>query len=297
MQAVNVNGDDIIHLNIGGQKFSTTRSTLCQVEGSLLATMFSGRWEDNLKRDENGAIFFDLNPRYFGLIMDYLRAKKIATLENPPSFPKVPEDEAINFSTFVSYLGLSGEFLEVTETPEDNSEIPASVRFSSDTFALHGSRVTLQEAGTVAQNSSHGGYEYVIGKNDYKGGVVHWKLRLELFTHNKWIFVGIVRWDDPHSNDWCSYRWPGSYGWAVGKTGQIWRRGLSTIDETLKNLSKQGDIVELVLDVNARKLSLCLPTGQQFHMVVPFCVRWKLNVNLSSPNDKVRIVSDEASSI
>ena len=32
MQAINISDDDIIHLNIGGQKFSTTRSTLCQVE-------------------------------------------------------------------------------------------------------------------------------------------------------------------------------------------------------------------------------------------------------------------------
>ena len=50
MKAADVSDDDIIHLNIGGQKLTTARSTLCQVEGSLLATMFSGRWEDSLKR-------------------------------------------------------------------------------------------------------------------------------------------------------------------------------------------------------------------------------------------------------
>ena len=40
--------DDIIHLNIGGQKITTKRSTLCLVENSRLADMFSGRGEDNL---------------------------------------------------------------------------------------------------------------------------------------------------------------------------------------------------------------------------------------------------------
>ena len=30
---------DFIQLNVGGEKFTTTRSTLCQVEGSLLAAM------------------------------------------------------------------------------------------------------------------------------------------------------------------------------------------------------------------------------------------------------------------
>jgi hypothetical protein len=74
MKPFEVSDDDIIHLNIGGQKFTSTRSTLCQVEGSLLATMFSGRWEDGLKRDEDGAVFFDVNPQYFGYVLDYLRS-------------------------------------------------------------------------------------------------------------------------------------------------------------------------------------------------------------------------------
>ena len=43
MQAFVVKDDDIIHLNVGGQKFTSKRSTLCQVEGFLFATMFSGR--------------------------------------------------------------------------------------------------------------------------------------------------------------------------------------------------------------------------------------------------------------
>jgi hypothetical protein len=48
MKAVEVSDNDIIHLNVGGHKLTTKRSTLCQVEGSLLASMFSGRWEDSL---------------------------------------------------------------------------------------------------------------------------------------------------------------------------------------------------------------------------------------------------------
>ena len=35
MNAVRVNDDDLIDLNVGGQRLTTTRSTLCQVEGSL----------------------------------------------------------------------------------------------------------------------------------------------------------------------------------------------------------------------------------------------------------------------
>ena len=86
-----MSNDDIINLNVGGTKLTTLRSTLCQVEDSLLARIFSGRWENNIRRDQDGAVFFDFNPQDFILILDYLRVKKIETPDNPPSLPKVPE--------------------------------------------------------------------------------------------------------------------------------------------------------------------------------------------------------------
>ena len=53
--------DDVIELNVGGEIMATTRSTLCQVEGSLLASMFSGRWEDKLCKDKQRNYFLDLD--------------------------------------------------------------------------------------------------------------------------------------------------------------------------------------------------------------------------------------------
>ena len=43
-QGLNVSNDDIIQLNVGGQKFANTRSTLRQVNGSLLATILREPW-------------------------------------------------------------------------------------------------------------------------------------------------------------------------------------------------------------------------------------------------------------
>ena len=93
--------DNIINLNVGGTKLTTLRSTLCQVKDSLLATMFSGRWEDNITRDKDGAVFFDFNPQHFILILNYLRVKKIATPENPPPLPNVSEDQEESFNSLV----------------------------------------------------------------------------------------------------------------------------------------------------------------------------------------------------
>jgi hypothetical protein len=271
MNALEVNDDDIIHLNVGGQRLSTTRATLCQVEGSFLASMFSGRWEGAHKRDDDGAVFLDYNPEFFVPILNCLRAMKYATPGNPPSFPQLREDQIKDFKRFIQYLGLSGEI------------------FLPEKFNQHSSTVTLQEGGTVAVHGPniHG---YVLGENVHQQGIVRFKLKVESFKNNEWMFVGIVKADIVPPNN-HSYGWPGSYGWALGYD-QVWKEGSCTIDNALKNLTKQGDTVELVLDCDAAKLSLHLPTGQQFHIEIPKSQTWRLNVNLGYANDKVRIIND-----
>ena len=178
-QRMKVADVDIILLNVGGQKFTTTRSTLCQVEGSLLATMFSGRREDGVKRDQDGAVFFDVNPQYFGYILDYLRAKKIATPENPAPLPKVPQDHEKNFSNLVEYLGLSKEIVPTEIATEKSSE-----KFNS-----HSRGISIQEDGKVVVHDSSIGHKYVLGDNVYQRGIIHFKLKLESFkiTIGSWL--------------------------------------------------------------------------------------------------------------
>ena len=49
----------------------------------------------------------------------------------------------------------------------------------------------------------------------------------------------------------------------------------------------------IVLDCDAAKLSLHLPTGQRFHITdLPKSKTWRLNVTLLGSNDKIRIVED-----
>ena len=279
MKAVEVSDNDIIELNVGGHKLTTKRSTLCQVEGSLLASMFSGRWEDSLERDKDGAIFFDFNPQYFLVILEYLRGKKIATPENPAPLPKVAEDQSKSFNNLLEYLGLSDEIVSAEKVP-------------SEKFNQHSSNVvTLQEGGTVAVHGPNVEHSYVLGENVYQQGIVRLKMKLESFKNNEWMLVGMVKADvvPPNNN---SYSWSGSYGWVLGQYGEVWKDGSGTIDNALKNVTKQGDIVELVLDCDAAKLSLHLPTGQQFHIEIPKSQTWRLNVNLCCANDRLRIMNE-----
>ena len=272
INSIHVKDDDIIKLNVGGTKITTKRSTLCQVEGSFLASMFSGRWEDSLARDEDDRVFFDFNPQYFLLILEYLRGKTIATPESPPPLPKVPRDQKKSFYNLVEYLGLGSEI--VPEPP--------------DKFAQHSTGVTLQEGGTVAVKDSTQSYKYVLGANVYQQGVVRRKLKIESFNGNNWMWFGVVKGDVVPQGD-NSYNWPATYGWSLGN-GCVWKNGSGVADSTLANLTKQGDTVELVVDCDASKLSLHLPSGHQFHIDLPKSQTWRLHVNLFGANDKIRIM-------
>ena len=273
MTAIAVKDDDIINLNVGGTKMTTKRSTLCQVKGSLLASMFSGRWEDSLSRDKDDCIFFDWNPQHFILILEYLRGKTIATPKNPSPLPKIPDDQMKSFQNLVDYLGLGSEIK--TGPPEK--------------FDLHSTGVTLQECGIVAVHDSTQFHKYVLGANVYQQGIVRRKLKIESFENNKWMMVGVAKGDVVPQNE-TSCNWPGSYGWTFGNYGNVWKNGSNTADSSLVNLTKQGDTLELVLDCDAAKLSLHLSSGNQFHIDLPKSQTWKLNVCLYGANDKIRIL-------
>jgi hypothetical protein len=192
--------------------------------------------------------------------------------------PKVAEDQAKNFNILLEYLGLSDEIVPAEKVP-------------SEKFNQHSSNVvTLEEGGTVAVHGPKYGYNYVLGENVHQQGIAHFKLKVESFKNNEWMLVGTVKADVVPPDNY-SYSWPGSYGWGIGCSGQVWKGGSCTNDNALKNV-KQGDTVELVLDCDAAKLSLHLSTGQQFHIEIPKSQTWRLNVDLIAANDKVRIIDD-----
>jgi len=59
-----------IKLDVGGQSFTTSKTSLLRFEGSFFWTMLSGgKWEP----DEDGFYFIDHNPKYFDRILDYHR--------------------------------------------------------------------------------------------------------------------------------------------------------------------------------------------------------------------------------
>jgi len=98
--------DDVVELNIGGQLMSTSRSVLRSAEGSLLSGMFSGNFDNGLKRDKEGRIFMDVDPHLFAKILSHLRLRGIASPDYPAPLPQVPDDLQAEYDMLVRYFGL-----------------------------------------------------------------------------------------------------------------------------------------------------------------------------------------------
>ena len=65
---------DVLRLNVGGStKIAVLRRVLTQFEDSVLASMFSGRWDDSLTKDEDGHVFLDHDPDVFLKLINFLR--------------------------------------------------------------------------------------------------------------------------------------------------------------------------------------------------------------------------------
>ena len=73
-----VTDGDVLELNVGGQTFLTQRSTLLLApEDSHLHSMFSGSSEESLARSKERAIFVDMSPQVFRVILSRLRGSKL----------------------------------------------------------------------------------------------------------------------------------------------------------------------------------------------------------------------------
>ena len=95
---------DVLHLNIGGStNIAVLRRILTQFEDSMLASKFSGRWDDSIAKDKDGNFFLDHDPTEFLKLINFLRMvdqKSRADLHVP-----VPIAD-INFCWLLEYYGL-----------------------------------------------------------------------------------------------------------------------------------------------------------------------------------------------
>ena len=92
---------EIVHLNVGGQRFSTSRQTLTAIPDTFFTALLSGRiasqrdglhggYTNEGNGADNGAIFIDRDPDLFRPILNFLRNRSLSLAT--PAFP-IENDE------------------------------------------------------------------------------------------------------------------------------------------------------------------------------------------------------------
>ncbi|CEM37645.1 unnamed protein product [Vitrella brassicaformis CCMP3155] len=79
---------EVLELNVSGEHVEVQRSTLCAVKGSVLAVMFSGKFDSAFIRDENNRIFLQVWPPAFQWCVMHLimyEGEQISNMSIPPS--------------------------------------------------------------------------------------------------------------------------------------------------------------------------------------------------------------------
>ncbi|CAH1114439.1 unnamed protein product [Psylliodes chrysocephalus] len=102
---------DILHLNVGGKRFTTSRQTLSLIPDTFFTALLSGRISS--LKDEKGAIFIDRDPKFFSVILNYLRTREI-DLQGIDIHTLRHEAEYYNVAPLVKRLLLCEELTQPT---------------------------------------------------------------------------------------------------------------------------------------------------------------------------------------
>jgi len=203
--------DDIVEINVGGEvTIQSKRSTLCLVEGSMFANMFSGRLENAITRDKEGRVFVDEDPELVRVIVNFLRYKK---KENPvrpsSSLPKIPEGKRAEFKALIDYFGLTEFFYG---DPRSWSIDIASI----DVIQPHSSKVVVTRSEKKIE-LSYGGpnghyFVYCTPALDIERGSSYWKVTINTLPNYNVLNLGISGIScagNPGDIDSTSYGWSG----------------------------------------------------------------------------------------
>jgi|AntRauTorckE5430_2_1112549.scaffolds.fasta_scaffold04752_1 hypothetical protein len=105
----NIKLSDIIRLNVRGTEMFARRDTLTIVKSSRLEALFSGRWENQLLRDDQGRVFMDVDPKSFKKILEYLYMMKISEDGDAPPISEVDESMKDMFDSYLDFFKLRSE--------------------------------------------------------------------------------------------------------------------------------------------------------------------------------------------
>ena len=236
MLSFDVDDGEIIDINVGGELIiQANRGTLCQVEGSLFSSIFSGRWEGSVQRDSQNRIFLDHDPEMLRIIINFLRLKRIEDPSEPLVPPQPPKGKGQAFRCLLAYFGLGSLFCQSPPNFLKNFQV----------HEPNGSCVTVTETATATGSGhlltcDHDGilesHFFCLGTPVVDGDC--WKITIEFLNPSGLLFLGLIR-NMSASNS--SFADPESYGWAWNRLVSI--RGTINQGHGGWNSFRQGDVL------------------------------------------------------
>jgi hypothetical protein len=220
------NDDVIIEINAGGKIISALRSTLTLAPDTMFTYMFSGRWEESMKRDDNNRVYLDHDPELIEIIVNFLRMKKIEDPTKPVQSPTVRIEKRNDFDYLLRYFGLTDFFYPpLVFLPLDIGKIGV--------VQPHGSSVHITKSDNKIQ------FTKVNGANNYNFVACNpslnaseegsfWKVTIDALLGDNWLYLGIIgnlgapKYSQDH---------PTSYGWSI--MSEVYHGGLNRHGEIL----------------------------------------------------------------
>eukprot|EP00746_Dinoflagellata_sp_MGD_P021811 gnl/MRDRNA2_/MRDRNA2_150955_c0_seq1.p1 gnl/MRDRNA2_/MRDRNA2_150955_c0~~gnl/MRDRNA2_/MRDRNA2_150955_c0_seq1.p1 ORF type:complete len:321 (+),score=53.56 gnl/MRDRNA2_/MRDRNA2_150955_c0_seq1:123-965(+) len=254
--------------------FATKRATLTSVEGSLLAGMFSGRWEGCFDTDKAGNIFLDHDPDCFEIILHHLRFEQLSGKQTKWLLVPAPEGKTKYFRALLEFLNMInlGEFCT--------------------TFTTLDSRISSFDDGSLVRLTGGNGRAYALGGMVLEHGTYTWVIHIKILQGNNWIYAGIIN-STAHPQPTCCMH-SSSFGWANGT--QVYIRGDDTCGQGGWRSFQQGDKVTMELNVETKTLTMKIDRlpGGVFTIKGLENGPWRVHVNLFGEGDEVQLLEAEA---
>ena len=182
-----------VKLDVGGNIFSTSVSTLCKYGSSMLSAMFSGR--HNLTESEDGTFFIDRDGTYFRYILNFLRGR-ILDASDLPSDRHVlreikQEADFYQLNDLVQFIDdvLANEALGKNDfSQEDINKLLSTVVRTEKTTKAYIPNSRLFNHGISVANAAFMGQHQNLNENGNVGGKANFVI--QNMTKSKLDFTG-----------------------------------------------------------------------------------------------------------
>lgn len=227
---------EIISLNVGGTKFSTSYHTLTWIPDTFFTSLLSGRIPST--KDSEGNIFIDRNPVLFSQILNYLRTKEVNISLDGDFKALRHEADYFGITPLVRRLMLCDEFEDEScggilfqaiippqYHPMTRDEVNKRLSLASTTDSCYDNAEPHSSSGGVVENVHQQVIQHrtllnkgtaPISMSDLRCGKVPMKALADLHpmkvttlkAHYNWLLVS-------YQHYVCLYRLKDSLGWVV----------------------------------------------------------------------------------